>query len=282
MSDFLEHMREIEVDESTKSSIIAKCQENEWVRKGGYAWQDDPYLEDYPYGVLATESLEDLREYFHHGNWAIRQCVIYKELAFVQQDDGGDEWWTLRRTADSGSAKDWFAFESWSFRYITQDPHEFSDAITGMLAASLYELQHLEYSLPRLDEPWVRTVAQATSWSGDEVECQSLKSRFGDYEIKTYERPSFEGAMLEIFNTEEKCIVFSNAIADTVTKAAKDASDMASLMKEKGVLSPEQWKDVLRGTDKVDLANLASGVRAAAEAINSGQAFPIRTERQRS
>ena len=58
MSDFLGHMREIEVDESTKSSIIAKCQENKWVRKGGYAWQDDPYLdhevEAVATGVLAT------------------------------------------------------------------------------------------------------------------------------------------------------------------------------------------------------------------------------------
>lgn len=51
--------------------------------------------------------MEELRGFFAHGNWALRQGIVYEDLAFVQQVDGGDEWWTLKRT-DSG----WLAFES--------------------------------------------------------------------------------------------------------------------------------------------------------------------------
>lgn len=26
-------------------AFVRKCQENGWLRRGGHAWQDDPYLE---------------------------------------------------------------------------------------------------------------------------------------------------------------------------------------------------------------------------------------------
>ena len=44
--------------------------------------------------------MESLREFFVHGNWAIRQGILYDDLAFIQQVDGGDEWWTLKRTPE--------------------------------------------------------------------------------------------------------------------------------------------------------------------------------------
>ena len=37
------------VDKETAEGLVAKCQENGWLKRGGYAWQDDPYLEEYPY-----------------------------------------------------------------------------------------------------------------------------------------------------------------------------------------------------------------------------------------
>ena len=46
--------------------------------------------------------MEELRGFFTHGNWALRQGIVYEDLAFVQQVDGGDEWWTLKRTARMG------------------------------------------------------------------------------------------------------------------------------------------------------------------------------------
>ena len=95
-----------EADERTKRELADKCQENGWLRRGGYPWQDDPYLEEYPYEFAKAGSVEELRGFFAHGNWALRQGIVYEDLAFVQQVDGGDEWWTLKRT-DSG----WLAFE---------------------------------------------------------------------------------------------------------------------------------------------------------------------------
>ena len=44
-----------EADERTKRELADKCQENGWLRRGGYPWQDDPYLEEYPYEFAKAE-----------------------------------------------------------------------------------------------------------------------------------------------------------------------------------------------------------------------------------
>lgn len=80
-------------DDETVESLVAKCQENGWLMRGGYAWQDDPYLEEYPYEFAKADSIEELRGFFVQGNFALRQGAVYEDLAFVQQVDGGDEWW---------------------------------------------------------------------------------------------------------------------------------------------------------------------------------------------
>ena len=36
------------VDSQTAKQLEDKCQENGWLMRGGYDWQDDPYLEEYP------------------------------------------------------------------------------------------------------------------------------------------------------------------------------------------------------------------------------------------
>ena len=128
----------------SKESLAAKCQENGWLRAGGYAWQDDPYLEDYPYDIREASSMEELRSFFRRGNWAIRQGVVYRDLAFVQQVDGGDEWWTLKKIGDGGEPGDWLAFENCSFGGLSRDRHGFNDLIVGMSAASASECERLE------------------------------------------------------------------------------------------------------------------------------------------
>lgn len=134
-------------DEQTVDSLVAKCQENGWLKVGGYPWQDDPYLEEYPYEFVKTSSVEELRGFFAHGNWTLRQGIVYEDLAFVQQVDGGDEWWTLKRT-DSG----WLDFESWSFGRIVQEPERFEHAIECMHRATLEQCRNLDYmsALPSL------------------------------------------------------------------------------------------------------------------------------------
>ena len=120
-----------EADERTKRELTDKCQENGWLRRGGYPWQDDPYLEEYPYEFAKAGSVEELRGFFAHGNWALRQGIVYEDLAFVQQVDGGDEWWTLKRDGDA-----WTGFESWSFGAIAQEPERFERAMRDMCEAT--------------------------------------------------------------------------------------------------------------------------------------------------
>lgn len=127
-------------DKATADELTAKCQENGWLRRGGYAWQDDPYLEEYPYEFAQVESIDELRGFFAHGNWALRQGIVYKDLAFIQQVDGGDEWWTLKRTGSG-----WLDFESWSFERIVQEPERFAHAIDCMHYATPEQCKRLDY-----------------------------------------------------------------------------------------------------------------------------------------
>ena len=134
----IDGFRRIEPDEH--EALVSKCQHNGWLMYGGYDWQDDPYLEEYPYEFARTDDVEALRSALGHGNWAIRQGFLYEDLAFIQQVNGGDEWWTLK-LADGK----WHDFESWSFQRIAKDPAEFADAISHMHHATLEECLRLEY-----------------------------------------------------------------------------------------------------------------------------------------
>lgn len=128
------------VDKDTEDALIAKCQENGWLKRGGYAWQDDPFLEDYPYSFSSIDDLDDLRKTLGQGNWSLRQGFLYKDLAFIQQQDGGDEWWTLKKT-DEG----WLDFESWSFERIAENYFEFATVIESMCEATPEECSSLNY-----------------------------------------------------------------------------------------------------------------------------------------
>lgn len=106
--DWREHTRP--VDRGLHEALVAKCQENGWLKRGGYDWQDDPWLEEYPYEFVEAEDVSALRGFLGRGNWAIRTGIVYDDLAFIQQVNGGDEWWTLKKAPDG-----WEAFESWTF-----------------------------------------------------------------------------------------------------------------------------------------------------------------------
>jgi hypothetical protein len=66
------------VDSQTAKQLEDKCQENGWLMRGGYDWQDDPYLEEYPYEFCTASDMESLTSFFEHGNWAIRQGVVFR------------------------------------------------------------------------------------------------------------------------------------------------------------------------------------------------------------
>lgn len=128
------------VDKEIANSLEEACQKNGWLMRGGYDWQDDPYLEEYPYSFSTTDSIDGLRGFFESGNWAIRQGVCYKDLAFVQQVNGGDEWWTLKKVDDG-----WLDFESITFGSLVKDPARFNHMICSMVAASPELCRHLDY-----------------------------------------------------------------------------------------------------------------------------------------
>jgi hypothetical protein len=130
------------VDPLLSQQLEDMCQQNGWLKRGGYDWQDDPYLEEYPYSFARVETIDDLRECVGGGNWSIRTGFVYDDLAFIQQVNGGDEWWTLKKTDDG-----WLSFESWSFSRIAQDPIEFDRAITSMHIATPEQCKRLEYGL---------------------------------------------------------------------------------------------------------------------------------------
>lgn len=127
-------------DAETKE-LTSACQRNGWLMRGGYDWQDDPYLEDYPYEFCRAESIEDLTAFMAQGNWAIRQGILYEDLAFINQVNGGDEWWALKRTDDG-----WLGFESASCALVIErDPAEFAQMVACMNAATPEQCEHLDY-----------------------------------------------------------------------------------------------------------------------------------------
>lgn len=117
-----------------------KCQENIWLKKGGVPFVDDPFLElDSPYSFCVAEDIRDLELYFEHGNWSIRQGIVYKDLAFINQVNGGGEWWTLKKDGDS-----YIDFESITFKRLIESG-EFPAYMDRLLKATPEQCSNLKY-----------------------------------------------------------------------------------------------------------------------------------------
>jgi hypothetical protein len=109
-----------------REELVQKCQENPWLKRGGIPFEDDPPMElDYGYVFTEVQTVEQLVERLSQGNWAIRQGFVYKNLALINQVNGGDEWWAVRKLPDGRLQ----AFESISFERAIERGH-FSDGET--------------------------------------------------------------------------------------------------------------------------------------------------------
>lgn len=107
---------------------------------GGIDFEDDPCMEDdYDYEFTQFDDVKELMEFFKHGNWSIRQGAVYKDLAFINQVNGGDEWWTLKKFDG-----EWINFESITFRRIIKDG-EFEDYIDSIVNAYIGADGRVEY-----------------------------------------------------------------------------------------------------------------------------------------
>ena len=115
---------------------------NGWC-SGRYAMEDGDYiaeedrLNENSYTIISK--LDDLYKFFKHGNWCLGNSVIHKNLCFIQQIDGGDEWLTIKNFP--GEA---IAFESMSFD--TVDYPEFENIIGHLLKATKDECVHLDWN----------------------------------------------------------------------------------------------------------------------------------------
>lgn len=90
------------------SQIIDACKKNPWLND----LVEYP-LYDYPYYFERISSAEEMHEVMYHGNMSIRTGYLYRDLAFIQQVNGGDEWLALKK--ENGN---YASFESISFRGI--------------------------------------------------------------------------------------------------------------------------------------------------------------------
>jgi len=109
-------------------SWLAIGNRNHWVK----------YSNDPPFTLKSfskCETIEELEENISQGNWCLGQAFYYKNLCFINQVDGGDEWLTI---------KDDLSFESMTFSGIIKDG-EFYDLINRLLTASLIDCKNLDY-----------------------------------------------------------------------------------------------------------------------------------------
>ncbi len=98
-------------------ALKLKCQDNPWLKVGGVEFEDDPGFEaDSPYQFMECKDIPELLEMIGRGNWSIRQGFTWQSLAFINQCNGGDEWWTIKRFPDGTLC----SFESITFGGLIQ------------------------------------------------------------------------------------------------------------------------------------------------------------------
>lgn len=87
-------------DERDAASLEEACRSNGWLKRGGYAWQDDPSIGERPFAFCRASDMEGLGAYLRQCPRPLRQGIVYRDLALIQQADFGDDWWALRRDGD--------------------------------------------------------------------------------------------------------------------------------------------------------------------------------------
>lgn len=78
---------------------------------------------------------EELKEKFEHGNWCLGTAFHYRDVCFINQIDGGDEWLTIRHD---------MAFDSISWMLVIRNG-EFHNLLNRLLRATPEQCRRLEY-----------------------------------------------------------------------------------------------------------------------------------------
>ena len=121
--------------------LTKKCQENVFIKWGGLEFEPHGFCteSDYPYTFHEVTDIEILECFFDHGNWSVRDGIVYAGLAFINQVNGGDEWWTLKY-----DGRAWISFESITFKGMIKDGR-FHDYINTLVAATPEECRERRY-----------------------------------------------------------------------------------------------------------------------------------------
>ncbi len=135
-------LEELSIEEQHKLAFA--CLKNRWLTRGISIdpHNTTPLIKKFSF--LNSESLEGLLEYFRSGPHGIRDGVVFRDLAFVQQVDMGDEWLVLKREFDSETGEAfWLPFESYSFDRIIQSSARLECAVSALRDADAFEIAAL-------------------------------------------------------------------------------------------------------------------------------------------
>lgn len=119
----------------TDNPLIAKWvklgRKNHWIAS---AW--DPTFNERSF--YECKNVEELIAKLDHGNWCTGTGFYYRNMAFINQVGGGDEWLVIRGD---------IVFESWSCGYVIEKhgPDYFATQLYQMLNATDEQVRHLDY-----------------------------------------------------------------------------------------------------------------------------------------
>lgn len=209
-------------------ALVLKCQENSWIMDGGLIFDFGLCSGDVPFEFAKTDDLDTLRSFFVCGHWNARQGIVYRDLAFIQLDPMGDDWWILKR---SGNGK-WIAFDSWSFDAVKWIPNQFSGIVASMEMATIDQCKQLAYGLPENDLMWTSGAEGSPSPSEGRKGHRWFLGENADYEVRVYERPGYEGFSARIVAKQDGCTLYSeNHFCDAIRAATAACERVANYSK---------------------------------------------------
>ena len=135
-------VEQLKLDDKTRAFINAGLK-NDWLNRSFDIADGDFVTEDFlePNMLREVKTIGELKELMKRGNWSINTGFIYKDLAFINQINGGDEWATFKYVPKTKTA---FQFESISAIPIIRDK-EFNKMVSDMHKATPEKARKLDY-----------------------------------------------------------------------------------------------------------------------------------------
>ncbi|GAG40121.1 unnamed protein product, partial [marine sediment metagenome] len=116
--------------------FVKEGNKNYWISGQANIDDGDLFFEDYfnEESIKICSSINELRDKFNFGCWARCVSFIYKNLCFVNQINGGDEWLTMK-AFNVPDNPEIISFESITMKAFIKK-HKFKDLITRLCNAT--------------------------------------------------------------------------------------------------------------------------------------------------